>query len=221
VKIQNPKPVLSQVEGSKIQNGFTLIELTIAITLLALMVILLYGSFYLSERAVAKAQARADESQSLRTFEQFLGGYIRSAYPYRPSARDAAIYFNGDDRSVEFISSLSTSLGGRGMSRVRISSDLVGNTGATLTLEEEMPVRVGDKGGGGGFRNSLVLAEGLRGLRFEYLDSDPQKEEENWFDEWDGRQKRALPRAVRLVYRGDSGRDINWTFPIMMKVLSP
>lgn len=213
MKIQNPR--------SKIQNGFTLIELTIAITLLALMVILLYGSFYLSERAVAKAQARADESQSLRTFEQFLGGYIRSAYPYRASPRDAAIYFNGDDRSIEFISSLSTSLGGRGMSRVTIFSELVGNRGATLTLEEEMPVRVGDKGGGGGYRNSLVLAEGLRGLRFEYLDSDPQKEDETWLDEWNGRQKRALPRAVRLVYRGDGGRDISWTFPIMMKVLSP
>jgi general secretion pathway protein J len=214
VKIQNPK--------SKSPNGFTLIELTIAITLLVLMVILLYGAFYLSERAAAKAQARADESQSLRTFEQFLGGYIRSAYPYRASARDAAIYFNGDDRSVDFISSLSTSLGGRGMSRVRISSEAVGNQGATLTLEEEMPVRVGEKGGGeGGYRNSLVLAEGLRGLRFEYLDSSPQSEDENWFDDWDGRQKRALPRAVRLIYRGDGGRDVSWTFPIMMKVLSP
>jgi prepilin-type N-terminal cleavage/methylation domain-containing protein len=214
VKIQNPK--------SKIQNGFTLIEVTIAITLLVLIVMTLYGSFYLSERAVAKARARSDESQSLRTFEQFLGGYIRSAYPYRSSLRDAAVYFNGDDRSVEFVSALSTSLGGRGMSKVRISSELVGNRGATLTLEEEMPVRVSDKSGGeGGYRNSIVLAEGLRGLRFEYLDSDPQVQDENWFDEWDGRQKRALPRAVRLVYRGDDGRDISWTFPIMMKVLSP
>jgi general secretion pathway protein J len=214
VKIQNPK--------SKIQNGFTLIEVTIAITLLVLIVMMLYGSFYLSERAVAKAQARADESQSLRTFEQFLGGYIRSAYPYRPLLRDAAVYFKGDDRSVEFVSALSTSLGGRGMSKVRISSELVGNRGATLTLEEEMPVRVSDNSGGGaGYRNSIPLAEGLRGLRFEYLDSDPQAQDENWFDEWDGRQKRALPRAVRLVYRGDGGREISWTFPIMMKVLSP
>ncbi len=213
MKIQNPK--------SKIQNGFTLIEVTIAITLLVLIVTVLYGSFYLSERAVAKAQERADRSQSLRTFEQFLGGYLRSAYPYRASPRDPTLYSNGDDRGVEFISSLSTSLGGRGMSKVRISSDLVGNRGATLTLEEEMPVRVGDKGGSGGFRNSLVLAEGLRGVRFEYLDSDPQSKGEDWFDEWDGRQKRALPRAVRLVYQGDDGREINWTFPIMMKVLSP
>ena len=214
-KSQFPNP------SSRPQAGFTLIEVTIAISLLALMVLLLYGSFYLGERAVAKAQGRAEQSQSLRTFEEFLGGYIRSAYPYRASIRDPSIYFNGDDRGVEFISSLSTSLGGRGMSKIRIVSDLVGNNGATLTLEEEMPARVGDNGGGGGYRNTMLLAEGLMGLRFEYLDSDPQSQDENWLDEWDGRQKRTLPRAVRLIYRGARGQEIRWTFPIMMKVLAP
>lgn len=221
IKVQSSKfeyrPEVSQHET--LENGFTLIEVTIAISLLALMVIVLYGSFHLGERAVAKAQARADESQSLRTFEEFLGGYIRSAYPYRPLARDPAVYFSGDDRSIEFVSSLSTALGGRGLSKVRISVDLGGNEGSTLTLEEEMPVRVGDKAGGGGYRNALVLAEGLRGFRFEYLDSNPQSQEENWYEEWDGRQRRALPRAVRLVYRGERGREVEWTFPIMMMVL--
>jgi len=205
------------------ERGFTLIEMTIAMTLLAVMVGVLYGSFYLSDRAVAKAQARADLSQSQRTREEILAGYIRSAFPYRLSPRDAAVYFIGSDRDVEFISSLSTGLGGRGMSRVRISSDLSGG-GAALVLDEEMPVRVGDKGsGGGGYRNNILLAEGLRGLRFEYLDpgEDPRNFEENWVNEWDGKQKRALPRAVRLVYRGDRGEEVRWTFPIMIRVLAP
>ncbi len=203
--------------------GFTLVEVVIALTMLSIMVAILYGAFAVSERVTAKAQARADASQSLRTFEEVLGGYIRSAYPYRLSPRDPAIYFTGDDRGVEFISSLSTGLGGRGMSRVRISAEAVGSRGATLVLEEEMPVRVGDKAmGGGGYRNNILLANGLRGLRFEYLDpgSDPQKPQENWLDEWDGKQKRVLPRAVRIVYQGERG-DVRWTFPVMMRVLAP
>ncbi|HEX9446136.1 MAG TPA: prepilin-type N-terminal cleavage/methylation domain-containing protein [Candidatus Binatia bacterium] len=212
------------VPVSRPEAGFTLVEVTISMALLALIVIMLYGSFFLAEKAVAKAQVRSDESQSLRTFEEFVGGYIRSAYPYRASTRDASVYFFGDDRSVEFVSSLSTSLGGRGMSKIRISSDLAGSRGATLTLEEEMPVRVGDKGGGGGYRNSLVLAEGLRGFRIEYLDpgtdAQAQTAEVNWVDAWDGKQKRALPRAIRLIYRGDRGEEIRWTFPIMIRVLA-
>src|SRR2546426_668793 len=143
------------------EAGYTLIEITIAITLLALMVATLYGSFHLSEKAMVKAQARAVESQGLRTFDSVLRESVHSAYPYRPSLRDAGIYFIGDDRGVEFVSSLSTGLGGRGMTKVRISSELAGNRGATLTLDEEMPVRVGDKDSdsGGGYRNSVVLAE--------------------------------------------------------------
>ncbi len=211
MKIENPK--------SKIQNGFTLIEVTIAITLLALMVIMLYGSFYLGGRAMEKAQARSEQSQRLRTFEEFLGGYIRSAYPYHSSVRDPSVYFSGDERSLEFISSLSTGLGGRGMSKVRISSASAGNRGATLTLAEEMPVRVGDQAKGGGYTGSVVLAEGLRGFRLEYLDS--QTDQESWVEQWDGKERKALPRAVGLTHRGDRGEQIRWVFPIMMSVLTP
>jgi general secretion pathway protein J len=213
VKIQNPK--------SKIQNslGFTLIEVTMAITLLSLIVVMLYGSFYLGERAMAKAQARSDQSQAIRTFEELLAGYVHSAYPYHASARNLAVYFIGDDRSVEFVSSLSVGLGGRGMAKVRVSSELVGNHGATVTLEEEMPVRVSEKDkGGGGYSNSLVIAEGLRGFRIEYLDS--ASENESWVDEWDGRQLRALPRAIRLVYQGEGGREVRRVFPIMIGMLA-
>ena len=206
------------------ERGFTLLEVVIAITLLAVMIGILYGSFYLSERAVVRAQARADESQSIRAREEMLAVYIRSAFPYRLNPRDASVYFIGTDRDVEFISALSTGLGGRGMSRVRIFSDLGSGGYAALALEEEMPVRVAEKtSGGGGYRNNILLAEGLRGLRFEYLDpgNDPQKFEENWVDEWDGKQKRALPCAVRLVFRGERGEDVRWTFPVMMRVLTP
>jgi general secretion pathway protein J len=200
------------------KNGFTLIEVTIAITLLSLIVVMLYGSFYLGERAMAKAQARSDQSQAIRTFEELLAGYVHSAYPYHASARNLAVYFIGDDRSVEFVSSLSVGLGGRGMAKVRVSSELVGNQGATVTLEEEMPVRVSEKDkGGGGYSNSLVIAEGLRGFRIEYLDST--SEDESWVDEWDGRQRRALPRAIRLVYRDDRGQEVRRAFPIMIEML--
>jgi general secretion pathway protein J len=203
---------------SKIENGFTLIEVTIAITLLSLIVVMLYGSFYLGERAIAKAQARSDQSQAVRTFEELLAGYVHSAYPYHAAARNLAVYFIGDDRSVEFVSSLSVGLGGRGMAKVRVSSELVGNQGATVTLEEEMPVRVSEKDKGGGYSNSIVIAEGLRGFRIEYLDS--ASENESWVDEWDGRQRRALPRAIRLVYRDGRGQEVRRAFPIMIGMLA-
>src|ERR1043166_5886610 len=129
------------------ERGFTLVEVVLAIALFAVLVGILYGSFFLSERAAAKAQARADVSQSLRTFEEVLGGYIRSAYPYRSNPRDPAVYFAGDDRSVEFISSLSTGLGGRGMSRVRISAELEGGSRRIYPLGESLSLQSARPGG--------------------------------------------------------------------------
>jgi general secretion pathway protein J len=213
----------SKIENlkSKIESGFTLVEVAIAITLLAMMVLMLYGSFHLGERAATKAAARAEESQRLRTRQEFLAGYIRSAYPYHSTPRDPSVYFSGAEGGLEFISSLSNGLGGRGMSKVRVAWESAG----TLTLEEEMPARVSPPGNlssqasEGGYRNRLVLAEEAGQLRMEYLDS--QSEVESWVGEWDGRLRKALPRAVRMTYRDERGDEVRWTFPIMMSVLTP
>ena len=222
-KIQNSQPKADPplAEKFKIQRGFTLVEVTIAITLLALMVLMLYGSFHLGERAATKAAARAEESQTLRTRQEFLAGYIRSAYPYRATPRDPSVYFSGAESGLEFISSLSNGLGGRGMSKIRIAWAGPG----ALTLEEEMPARVDPLGSAnpqasaGGYRNRLVLAEDAGALRIEYLDS--QSNVESWVGEWDGRQRKALPRAVRLNYKDEKGEEVRWTFPIMMSALTP
>ena len=202
---------------SQIPNGFTLIELTIAITLLALIAMTLYGAFYLSQRAVEKSQSRSEESQRLRAAGDLLAGYIRSAYPFRDSRQDQSIRFSGRVDSLTFVSALSSGMGGRGLSQVTISWEGEGN--GLLTLAEEIPLRLEGQGEGGGYRNSIVLGQGIREFRIDYL--DPQGEEENWVDQWDGIEKRVLPRAVRLSYRGERGEEVQLVFPIMMSILVP
>lgn len=208
-----------QIPKSKIQNGFTLIELTIAITLLALMAVTLYGAFYLSQRAVEKSQTRSEESQRLRAAGDLLAGYIRSAYPYRDSRQNQSIRFSGQVDSLTFVSALSSGMGGRGMSRITISWAGGEDGNGLLTLVEEIPLRLEGQGEGEGYRNSIVLGQGIREFRINYL--DPQGEDENWIDQWDGTEKRVLPRAVRLSYRGERGEEVQSVFPIMMSVLAP
>jgi hypothetical protein len=58
----------------------------------------------------------------------------------------------------------------------------------------------------------------VKELRFAYL--DPKSESELWEERWDGREKMALPRAVRLSYRDRDGRAIRWIFPVMISVLA-
>jgi general secretion pathway protein J len=196
------------------QRAFTLIEIVVGMTLLALIVMILYGAFHLGHRAKEKAEARSEESQRLRSAGDILAGYIRSSYPYRSSLRDPAIFFSGEEDRLTFISALSSGMGGRGMSLVSVSWD--GETGGRLVLEEEIPVRLE---GQGAYKNRVVVSEGVREFRIDYMDS--QSEEERWISGWDGRERKALPRAVRLSHRGKGGQEIQWVFPIMMSVLAP
>lgn len=222
--IVNPKSKTCTERSRSSQNpksakGFTLIELSIAMTLLALIAMTLYGAFYLGHRSVEKAQARSEQSQQLRFVGDLLAGYIRSTYPYRPSLRDPAIFFSGMESQLTFVSALSSGMGGRGMSEIRISWEEEGDGAGLLTLEEQTPLRLEGQGEDAGYRNRVVLSQGVRTFRMDYLDS--QSEAERWVEQWDGREKRALPRAVRFNLRGDRGEGIHWVFPIMMSVLAP
>ncbi len=207
-------------EGLKLktQIGFTLIEVVISITLLALITMILYGAFYLGHRAKEKTEVRSEENLRLRTMDYLLGGYIRSAYPYRSSLKDPAVFFSGEKGHLTFISAISTGLGGRGMSKVSISWDEEPGRGGSLILEEEIPVRLEDHGGNSGYKNSVVLQQGVKSFRIDYL--DPKGEEESWIEEWEGRDRKILPRAIRFSILEDRG-EIRWVFPIMMSVLTP
>lgn len=193
-----------------------MIEVTLAMTLAAMIVALLYSAFYLGLRAMEKASVHSEDSQRLRSIETFLGSYIRSAYPYRESSRSSAIFFSGEEDRLTFISSFSIGMGGRGMSMVTLSwSD---EEGGVLIMEEGIPVRLGEEGDDAGYRNKLILWQGVRELRIQYL--DPQREGEDWTEQWDGTERRSLPRAVRVDFRDEDQEEIHWVFPVMMSVLA-
>ena len=200
--------------------GFTLIEVVLALSIFALIGAVLYGAFSLSHSAVAKSQASFEDNQKLRSFTDLLGSYIRSAYPYRQSAQDTAVFFDGQEDQLTFVSSISLAMGGRGMSKIRVAWERAEGNEGPIQLEEEVPVRLslGEDVNPGGLRNELVIQERVKELRFAYL--DPKSEQELWEERWDGREKLALPRAVRLSYRHYNGKEIRWVFPVMISVLA-
>lgn len=199
--------------------GFTLIEVVLALTIFGLLGTILYGAFALSHRAVDKSQFSAERSQRQRSVADLLGSYIRSAYPYRGSAEEQAVFFEGAGDSLAFVSAYSHGMGGRGMAKVYLAAGGDGGAEAILYLEEVTPVRVDNGDGPTGERHRMILEERVEGMRIAYL--DPESQPETWEDRWDGKEKGALPRAVRLTYRDGAGEEVRWVFPVMMCVLMP
>lgn len=213
------KPLRKKPHAKCGSAGFTLIEVVLALTIFALLGAILYGAFSLSHSALAKSQSAAGRGQTQRSTADLLGSYIRSAHPYRSSPQEQTIFFDGESDRLAFISAYSHSMGGRGMAKIQITADADNHGRGTLKLEEMTPVRVGEDEGAAGESHRLVLQDRISNFRISYL--DPQAEEQTWHEQWDGRERRVLPRAVRLNFVDPGGREVRWVFPIMIVVLAP
>ena len=85
-------------------------------------------------------------------------------------------------------------------------------------MAETAPVRVGGDAGEGGQRSSLVILDGVRDFQLAYLDAEGDKE--NWEESWDGKERRRLPRALRMTFIDAEGKEVRWVFPFMLAVFS-
>ncbi|MFN8543064.1 MAG: type II secretion system protein GspJ [Candidatus Binatia bacterium] len=184
--------------------GFTLLEVVLAMTSLALVAGICYGAFHLGLRAVQKGEVAVVVSQRLRVASDVLIRQIKSAVPYPARNRDEDVYpfFMGTATSMTFVTTAGLQQG-TGLTRVmyRLAEDP-----PRLVLEES-----------GGFTNdslgrdsldrpgdrSTVLLDGFRALRFEYIGNDGGDVEEA--KRWDGREREMLPAAVRIVVDGMPG----------------
>ena len=197
--------------------GFTLLEVVLALTIFALMGATLYGAFSLGHSAVEKTEANSTRNQKQRAAIELLGSYIRSAFPYKESAQDPAIYFSGESDSVTFVSAYSQAMGGRGMAKIYLGKEEYGEGRTALKVEETTPVRINSDVLAPGAAQGLLIQADMRDLRFAYL--DPQAEDDKWEDRWDGRERRMLPRAVGMYFLNADGEEVRWVFPLMMSVL--
>jgi general secretion pathway protein J len=196
--------------------GFTLIEVVLAIAIFALMGGVLYGAFSLGHTAVEKSEKNFSRSQQTRSIGDLLATYIRSGYPYRESIQEQSIFFEGERDSMTFVSAYSHGMGGRGMATVAIEKEEADSGRMSFRLTETAPVRT--EAGDGGQRHSLMIQEGVRDFQLAYLDGEGDTE--NWEERWDGKERRRLPRAVRISFIDAEGKEVRWIFPFMLVVLS-
>jgi len=204
-------------------DGFTLLEVVLALTIFALMAAVLFSAFALGHRVIERAEVHFERNQKVRALDDMIGGYIRSSYPYRVSPQDPAVFYLGEADKLTFISSYSLAMGGRGMAKITLFWEGAGAGEGAIKLEEAVPVRLPDRSEPRqddeetGQKSTLIVQDGVRQFAVAYL--SPQSDDERWEDRWDAAEKRVLPRAVRLSYRTASGGEVRRVFPIMMTVL--
>jgi prepilin-type N-terminal cleavage/methylation domain-containing protein len=201
-------------EGTR---GFTLLEVVLAMTALALLTMVCYGAFHLGVRAVERGEVAVVTAQRLRVASDVLIRQIKStvAYGARNADEEVYPYFVGSATSMSFITAAGLE-GGGGLTR--IVYQVVDNP-PRLVVSESAFFSPSELGGGpveqAGAR-SAVLLDGFRNLKFEYMLNDGVDTE--WRGQWDGYEEEMIPGAIRVIVEGLPGLELDvWgqEIPIM------
>lgn len=184
-------------------RGFTLLEVLVALTLLAAGLALAFAVLRSAGAIGARGEAMTERSETLRTAEGFLRQRLTSALPisYSQDAESGQpLRFSGDARHMSFVADLPDYLGRGGphLHRIDFTDDhrLVVSFAlvqAGQVFEERSP------------RPPEILADGLRALRFRYRGPDAQGRLGPWQEEWTVRDR--LPLMVEMQAQDAQGRD--------------
>lgn len=178
-------------------SGFTLIEVLVAISMVATVLAAIYGIFTSISSASLRLEAEGEANHRARVIFDRFGREIRGASPIG-GADGNGIFRGGKDANLyPYLEMTTTAVaqqieGGTGISLVRYSltRDREKPDGKTLVLERsEQPAlgrRVAEAGIG-----PLRLAPGIEQLQLRYYNGN------EWLDDWDARNGR-LPALVEL-----------------------
>lgn len=180
-------------------RGFTLLELLIAVTLLAAMMAMLFGGLRSGMDGAARLDRRLEALDDLRTAQSVLRRLLTAAQPLATISGGRVIAFDGRPDGIDFVAALPQPLGG-GLAQFRVRHDRSG-------LLEVLRVPLGGEGAEFDFRKAATspLLEKVSRLAIEYFGPD-RDGRLVWQGSW--REVDALPNLIRL--RLDSASPLPW-----------
>lgn len=185
--------------------GFTLIELMVALLLLALMSSVLYGSLSLSATSWDRGEAKAEQAGDMRQTGEFLRQALAAEHPLRlHKAVDQPLYFAGASDSLAFAGATPGRVGG-GIYYFRIGLAPSGES-SKLLLSRVIPDYSALKAPSFDAADASVLADGIAQLKFSYFGRDPDASDvvdPTWRDHWDDPQ--ILPLLIRMDVKTAQG----------------
>jgi general secretion pathway protein J len=187
-----------------VDQGFTLLELLVAITLLGLLMAALFGSLRLGARVWETGEARLDASARVQIVQDFLRQRLAEALPLEAVVRaeDAPPepLFAGGIEAVRFANVLPEHLGaGLYLMELALAEDADGEGRRNLVLRWQ-PLDLGAPSAVGSAEpQERVLLDGVEGLELAYFGSIEPRLAPEWWPQWEGQD--VLPGLVRVQVR--------------------
>jgi general secretion pathway protein J len=216
------------------QRGFTLLEIIIAITLVAMIAAGLWGVLSISIRSWSRGTQSIDTNQHHRAILDLLRKQIASAYalsaPVDPQTGGPNIpIFKGTENSVLFIS-LNSLQFHESPGLTLVSYEVTQNSREGYSLMEKEERYTGQDPADESLMDRrdvkpLTVFDGLLSFAFDYFEPGTDEKPGGWVKEWDGQDNGTLPTAIRMTMtaRDPQGNKFNryMVIPIKSEATAP
>jgi len=170
-------------------DGLTLLELIISITIIGIIVLIITGAMQLSFRSVESGEKKIEALERIRSSLAAIDSQIQSEIPLTfDDEGERKYYFIGDREFLQFASNYS--IWGMGLGYVIASYTVeTGENGKQILYVTENTV---------GIENARTtrLFDAFDTIYFEFFYKDPTEEEGMWVDEWT--DEFSMPEKVRI-----------------------
>jgi len=190
----------------KRQRGFTLIELVLAMVLLAALMALLYSGLNFAARSWDAGDANGRGMVDRRVGENFLRRELSELFPMRwkdPTTLKFA--FEGEKDHMRFVSSrpAGISQGGLSLVSIEVRDDGAGPKARNLVMRRAMPDDEQKSFAPLEAAQPTVLIAGVDSATFEYFGAENDFTAPQWTDSW--KWPNRMPEMVRLRIRRIDG----------------
>ena len=192
--------------------GFTLVELLVALTLFALMSVLMFGGLRFGLRAWESGSERIDEAAQVELAQSLLRrelSQVRLPSLVMPEAEEHETIstFVGTADAMSFVAPFPSHSGIAGLG-VFLLSERPNGHGAALSLSwkvfrpDEFNSETSEAD------EERVLLEGVAGIEFAYYGRFDANLPPDWLDHWDGNL--GLPQLIRMRVSFPAGDRRRW-----------
>ena len=189
------------------QTGFTLLELLIAMTLLGMILVLLFGGLRLGVRSWDASQRQVDTLNSVRSVENFLRREMSLAYPYLwKNAPGQRVAFLGERNKLSFVAQLPSRVGGGGLNVISVELEQREKLRRIVWRHLPVSTQMQDFTALAETPEMVLVAselEGVEDLWLTYFGQENESAAPRWMDRWENSTR--LPMLIRVQVRLSKG----------------